>query len=85
MIADEDGSLKPNVQNSDMTPDQEYMLNYTIKKIADDIANLSFNTAVSQMMIFLNEFNKAEIKPKTAMEKFVICLSTFAPHIAEEL
>jgi leucyl-tRNA synthetase len=85
MMVEDDGTLKNSVRDCEMTPDQEYMLNYTIKKIADDIVNLSFNTAVSQMMIFLNEFNKADVKPRIAMEKFVICLSTFAPHIAEEL
>jgi leucyl-tRNA synthetase len=37
------------------------------------------------MMIFVNEFTKAEIKPKQAMEKFILCLSPFAPHISEEL
>jgi leucyl-tRNA synthetase len=68
-----------------MTAEQEYVLNYTIKKIAEDIENLSFNTAISQMMIFVNEFTKAEIKPKQAMERFILCLSPFAPHIAEEL
>jgi leucyl-tRNA synthetase len=85
MIVNEDGTLNSNVRDCEMNAEQEYMLNYTIKKIADDIENLNFNTAVSQMMIFLNEFSKAEIKPKIAMEKFVICLSTFAPHISEEL
>jgi hypothetical protein len=65
--------------------DQEYILNYTIKKISEDIENLSFNTAISQMMIFVNEFTKSEIRPLIAMEKFLLCLAPFAPHIAEEL
>lgn len=37
------------------------------------------------MMIFVNEFTKAEIKPKSAMEQFLLCLAPFAPHISEEL
>jgi leucyl-tRNA synthetase len=85
LIASEDGKLLDNVKDIELNADQEYVLNYTIKKIADDIENLSFNTAVSQMMIFVNEFMKYDIKPKSAMEKFIICLSTFAPHICEEL
>lgn len=85
MIADDDGNLSSSVKDLPLTPEQDYVLNYTIKKIADDIENLRFNTVVSQMMIFVNEFTKAEIKPRIAMEKFVLCLSTFAPHIAEEL
>ena len=43
------------------------------------------NTAVSQMMIFVNEFTKSDVKPKKAMESFVRILSPFAPHICEEL
>jgi leucyl-tRNA synthetase len=85
MIVGDDGNLSANVQDVPLNADQEYMLNYTIKKIGDDIENLNFNTVVSQMMIFLNEFSKAEVKPKQAMEKFVLCLATYAPHIAEEL
>jgi len=85
LIATEDAKLLDSVKDIELTADQEYILNYTIKKIADDIENLSFNTAVSQMMIFVNEFMKYEIKPKSAMEKFIICLSPFAPHICEEL
>jgi leucyl-tRNA synthetase len=85
LIVNENGTLLDSVKDIDMNADQEYVLNYTIKKIADDIENLSFNTAVAQMMIFVNEFNKAEIKPKQAIEKFIICLSTFAPHVSEEL
>ncbi len=85
MIATEDGELLKNIHNSPLTPDQEYVLHFTIKKIAEDIENLSFNTAISQMMIFTNEFLKADIRPREAMEKFVICLAPFAPHICEEL
>lgn len=85
LIVQEDGSLSPDVKDVAMTPDQEYILNFTIKKIQEDIENLSFNTAVSQMMIFVNEFTKAEIKPLEAMKKFVLALSPFAPHICEEL
>jgi len=85
LIADENGALLSTVQDIPLTNDQEYILNYTVKKIADDIENLSMNTAVAQMMIFVNEFTKADIKPKRAMESFVKVLSPFAPHICEEL
>lgn len=85
MIATEEGTLSENVQDVEMTPEQLYSLHYTIKKVAEDIESLSFNTAVSQMMIFVNEFTKADVKPREAMEKFVLCLSPFAPHITEEL
>ncbi|MFC2131067.1 leucine--tRNA ligase [Bacteroidota bacterium] len=85
LIIDEEGNLSPNVQDADMTREQEYVLHSTIKKVGGDIENLHFNTAVSQMMIFVNEFTKAEIKPRKAIEKFILCLAPFAPHISEEL
>jgi len=85
MIVNENGQLSSSVQDIEPTPEQAYTLNYSIKKIADDIENLHFNTSVSQMMIFVNEFTKSEVKPRIAMEKFVIVLSLFAPHIGEEL
>jgi leucyl-tRNA synthetase len=53
--------------------------------VTDDIATLNFNTAISQMMIFVNEFLNLEVKPRAAMETFVLLLSPFAPHICEEL
>jgi leucyl-tRNA synthetase len=85
MIANEDGTISAEVQDMPMTPDEEFVLHSTIKKVGEDIESLSFNTAVSQMMIFVNEFTKTERKPREAMEKFVLCLASFAPHIAEEL
>jgi len=85
LIATEDGKLLDSVKDIKLNADQEYVLNYTIKKVADDIECLSFNTAISQMMIFVNEFMKYDVKPKSAMEKFILCLSSFAPYISEEL
>ncbi|XDD46757.1 leucine--tRNA ligase [Leptospira sp. WS39.C2] len=60
-------------------------LHRTIKKVKDDIDSFSFNTAVSQMMIFINEFTSNPRKPKKVLEPFVLALSPFAPHLAEEL
>ena len=59
-------------------------LHKTIKKITDDIENMKFNTAVSAMMIFVNEA-QAEGLAKDELEKFLIVLAPFAPHLAEEL
>ncbi|MFZ2154066.1 MAG: class I tRNA ligase family protein [Candidatus Moraniibacteriota bacterium] len=61
------------------------MLHKTIKKVTHDIEGFNFNTAISQMMIFVNEFAKHDKLPKAAMEKFLILLSPFAPHMAEEI
>ncbi|NBD22907.1 leucine--tRNA ligase [Paenibacillus glycinis] len=57
----------------------------TVKKVTDDYENLRFNTAISQLMIFVNEAYKAETLPREAAEHFVQMLSPLAPHIAEEL
>ena len=61
------------------------MLHKTIKKVTEDIENFRFNTAISQMMIFINLASKFDSIPKSAVEKFLILLAPFAPHIAEEL
>lgn len=57
----------------------------TVKKVTEDIESFNFNTAISAMMIFVNEISKHEKLPKSAMERFLVILSPFAPHIAEEL
>ncbi|MFN8358764.1 MAG: leucine--tRNA ligase [Candidatus Kapaibacterium sp.] len=85
LMATEEGSLLPTLQDIPLTTEQEFVLHSTIKKVGDDIETLSLNTAVSQMMIFVNEFTQCEIKPRRAMEAFLHCLAPFAPHIAEEL
>lgn len=59
--------------------------NYTVKKVTNDYENMYFNTAISQMMIFINTATKEDILPKAYAEGFVKLLSPVAPHIAEEL
>jgi leucyl-tRNA synthetase len=86
LIVDEHtGELSSKLQDVELTREQELVLNFTIKDVGEDIEKLSFNTAIAQMMIFVNEFTKAEKRPKQVMEKFLLCLAPFAPHIAEEL
>jgi leucyl-tRNA synthetase len=77
--------LEAAVQNTPLTDEQNRMLHKTIKAVTEDIRNMSFNTAIARMMEFTNFFLKEKIRPKEAMEKFVLILSPFAPHIAEEL
>ena len=57
----------------------------TIKKVTDDTATLNFNTAISQMMIFINEVSKLNEVPKSMWTDFVKILSPYAPHLGEEL
>jgi leucyl-tRNA synthetase len=81
----EDDMLDPKVQISPVNNDLQMIYHYTIKKIGDDIEDLKFNTAISQMMIFVNEVMKSDVRPRQVLEPFVLLLSPFAPHIAEEL
>ncbi|MDO8524478.1 MAG: leucine--tRNA ligase [bacterium] len=63
----------------------EKLLNKTIKKVGEDIEAMKFNTAISALMILLNEIEKEKEIPQNVFEKFLLLLAPFAPHIAEEL
>jgi leucyl-tRNA synthetase len=73
------------VQDVPPTPEQNRMLHRTIKAVSNDVSQMSFNTAIARMMEFTNFFLRSEARPKEAMEKFLLLLSPFAPHLAEEL
>jgi leucyl-tRNA synthetase len=61
------------------------LLHATIKKVSSDIETLSFNTAISQMMILVNAFTNAPIRPVSALRTFLVLLNPFAPHLTSEL
>jgi leucyl-tRNA synthetase len=61
------------------------LLHRTIKKVTEDTENIHFNTAISQMMIYSNELAKLPEIPRDMWEPFVIMVSAYAPHLAEEL
>lgn len=73
------------VTESKATPEQMKVLHQLIKKISTDIENFSFNTSVSAFMIALNELSDLKTTSKEVLEPMVILLSSFAPHICEEL
>ena len=77
--------LSAAVRDVDLTPAQQKVLHATIKKVTEDIETLSFNTAIAQMMIFVNAFTNAEIIPLAAMRTFLVLLNPFAPHLSSEL
>jgi leucyl-tRNA synthetase len=88
MIVDdrvEEAKLLDCVKDVPPTAEQNRTLHKTIKAVTGDCEQLSFNTAIARMMEFVNFFFKEETRPKSAMEKFVLLLSPFAPHLAEEL
>ena len=63
----------------------EKLLHKTVKKVTNDTATLNFNTAISQMMVLVNEMNKLEVVPKKVLETLTLLLSSYTPHLAEEL
>ena len=63
----------------------EYIYHYTVKKVSEDYETLNFNTAISQMMIFINAVYKQEVFPKEYALGFLKLLNPVAPHISEEL
>jgi leucyl-tRNA synthetase len=67
------------------TEDDLRITHKTIQKVTEDIENLRFNTAISQMMVFVNHFTKESRKPRACLKPFVQLLCPFAPHMAEEL
>lgn len=81
----EEGKLNSKIVDTEGSDSFKRVWHKTIKKITEDYDNLRFNTAISQMMIFVNEAYKTEELPKSAMENFVQMLAPIAPHIAEEL
>ena len=78
------------LSDREMTKAEAKTLNATIKKVGEDLEALAFNTAISSMMVFINEAeDEAKVAggnlPKSMAEKFVLCLAPFAPHLGEEL
>jgi len=85
IVNEETGELVEAVKESQADEATLRLLNQTIKKVSDDIETFNFNTAISAMMIFVNHLSKQDDRPKSVVEKFVLILAPFAPHISEEL
>lgn len=81
----EDGTIDRKI--ADVRPSEgfERLFHQTVRKVGEDIELLRFNTAISQLMIFINEAYKLDRKPRGIMEQFVLLMAPFAPHLAEEL
>jgi leucyl-tRNA synthetase len=80
----DDGRLNPKI-GGEASDSFKRVWHRTIKKVTEDYEALRFNTAISQLMIFVNKAYKAESLPIEAMNHFAQMLSPIAPHIAEEL
>ncbi|HEX6996524.1 MAG TPA: leucine--tRNA ligase [Gammaproteobacteria bacterium] len=85
LIVSEDGALNATVTAAEPTPEQWRAIHQTIDKVTKDIEGLRFNTAIAALMEFTNAANKWQNVPRAVAEPFVLLLSPFAPHIAEEL
>jgi len=88
LVIDENtGSIKSNIIEEEPEEKINKLLHKTIKKVTDDIddGDMKFNTAISYLMILINELYKLEKISKKVIEKIILLLSPFAPHISEEL
>ncbi|MFQ8440083.1 leucine--tRNA ligase [Enterococcus faecalis] len=84
LIVDEEGKMRDRITTiNDGRLTKVY--HQTVKKVTEDMANLHFNTAISQLMVFVNEANKVAALPYEYVEGFVQLLAPIAPHIGEEL
>jgi leucyl-tRNA synthetase len=85
LVVEEDGSVSPAVVDAEPDAATARVMHQTVRKVTEDVEALKFNTAVSQMMVFVNELTRLEKRPRAALEALVLVLAPFAPHIAEEL
>ena len=77
--------VESEIVDTPCTKEQSRLLHQTIKKVTQDLDTFGFNTAISQLMICLNEFSKLDKVPREAAETFVLLLAPFAPHACEEM
>jgi leucyl-tRNA synthetase len=90
MIIDESADqiqINPKINSAETLPteDQLRVMHKTIQSVTQGMESLSFNTAISRLMEFVNFFTGQETRPRSCMESFVLMLSPMAPHISEEL
>jgi leucyl-tRNA synthetase len=85
LFVEENGQLNPKIQDSEEASNLEKIYHQTVKKVTEDYEGIRFNTAISQLMVFINESYKATVLPKGYMEGFVKLISPIAPHLAEEI
>ena len=85
VLDDETGAPSPLLTDAPPTAAQNRALHQVVKKVTQDIEKMEYNTAISAMMIFLNDAQNWTARPKSALATFLQLLAPFAPHIAEEL
>ncbi len=83
LVHDNQGRL--NISEGEPTRDELKAMHKTIKKVAQDVSNFSFNTCVSEFMICVNELSSLKCNKRKVVEPLIVALAPFAPHISEEL
>src|SRR5262249_48640648 len=81
----EETKLSPAVQDIEPDVETKRLLHHTIKRVTDDLDTMSFNTAISAMMELSNHLTRQTARSISVLRTFVLLLSPFAPHLAEEL
>ncbi|OAB43068.1 leucine--tRNA ligase [Paenibacillus antarcticus] len=85
LFVNDEGNLNSKIVDGEGSDEFKRVWHKSIKKVTEDLDNLRFNTAISQLMIFVNEAYKTDELPRRALEDFAQLLSPMAPHISEEL
>ena len=85
VVDQRDGGLSAALVDEPPDRDVDRLLHKTIKRITEDVEQLKFNPAIAQMFEFVNDLTPRERRPRSAIERFVLLVAPFAPHIAEEL
>src|SRR5699024_1143636 len=85
LIITDEGKISEKISETSDDSSMDKVYHETVKKVTEDYENLHFNTGISQLMVFVNEAQKAKMIPKKYIEGFVKLLSPIAPHIGEEL
>jgi leucyl-tRNA synthetase len=85
LLGDEETSKPATITSDPIPPDLDRQLHRTIKKVAEDITALRFNTAIAELIKLNNEISKLKSVPKQLAESFTLLLAPFAPHLAEEI
>ena len=85
LFCDVEDALAPQVQNVEPDEASLRILHRCIADVTDRTEKLLFNTAISAMMVCVNELNQLDVRPRAVLEQFILLLAPYAPHLAEEL
>ncbi|MBI3087851.1 MAG: leucine--tRNA ligase [Candidatus Omnitrophica bacterium] len=85
LVITAEGGVNPAVKDVGVSGELNVLMHQTIRDVTGDVEGLRFNTAISKLMVLLNRLADESAIPKPAIETFVLLLSPFAPHLAEEL